>query len=172
MLSVAMCLCSCGEKKKASTQIITHKPQAAKTKTIHSTGDYSQSMPVEWLGTKYTVSVSRKADSTLPIVTNTSGDKYYDNAITVRIVRPDSTEFFAKTFHKTAFSGYLDADFEKQSTLLGIVFDKAEGNNIYFAASVGDPDHLSDEYVPLTVSISNLGAVAITKATELMNEEE
>lgn len=40
---------------------------------------------------------------------------------------------------------------------------KAEGNNLCFAASVGSPDITSDEYVPMVLKISNLGAVNISK---------
>ena len=51
--------------------------------------------------------------------------------------------------------------------MLGIVFDKVEGNNLIFAVSIGSPDKMSDEYVPLVMKISNLGAVSIQKDTLL-----
>ena len=54
--------------------------------------------------------------------------------------------------------------------LLGIVFDKAEGNNLCFAASVGSPDITSDEYLPLVLRISRMGAVSISNDQVLDTE--
>ena len=54
--------------------------------------------------------------------------------------------------------------------LLGIVFDKAEGDNLCFAASVGSPDITSDEYLPLVLKISRMGAVSISKDQVLDTE--
>ena len=45
--------------------------------------------------------------------------------------------------------------------LLGIVYVKAEGDYLYFAASVGSPDVTSDEYVPLVLKISRMGSISI-----------
>ena len=39
------------------------------------------------------------------------------------------------------------------------MFDKVEGNNLLFAASVCHPQ--TDEYIPLVVTLNNLGQVAI-----------
>ena len=36
-------------------------------------------------------------------------------------------------------------------------------NNLCFAASVGSPDVMSDEYLPLVVKISKMGEVSISK---------
>jgi hypothetical protein len=38
---------------------------------------------------------------------------------------------------------------------------------MYFAASIGSPDRLSDEYVPLVVKISRAGHASILKDTQL-----
>lgn len=47
--------------------------------------------------------------------------------------------------------------------LLGIVYVKAEGDYLYFAASVGSPDVTSDEYVPLVLKISRMGSISISR---------
>ena len=75
--------------------------------------------------------------------------------------------FFNRTFSKADFVSYVDEAYRKNSALLGIVFDKAEGNYIQFAVSVGSPDKMSDEYVPLVMKVSNLGAITIHKDTQL-----
>ena len=51
--------------------------------------------------------------------------------------------------------------------LVGIVLDHAEGDHLRFAASVGSPDKLSDEYVPLKMTLSRTGGVSIARDTQL-----
>ena len=47
------------------------------------------------------------------------------------------------------------------------MLDHAEGDNIVFAASVGSPDKMSDNYVPLVLKISRVGGVTIARDTKL-----
>ena len=160
---------SCKEKKQ-TTDIITTKPKAEAPKPVQEIGDYDQDVTVDWGGSNYTIRMQRVADRSLPIVDDGMGGRYYDNKITVRVTRGDGSEFFAKTFTKTDFSGYVDAAFSKQSALLGIVFDKVEDGALRFAASVGSPDKASDEFVPLVLKISRSGSVSISKDTQLDTE--
>lgn len=157
---------SCSEKKQ-DKNIITQKPKPVKKKVTQSMSDYEQSIPVEWVGSVYHVNVSRQADQSLPLADDGAGNKYYDNKIRLSIVRKDQSEFYDRTFTKADFVNYVDELYRKNSALLGIVFDKVEGNNLIFAVSIGSPDKLSDEYVPLVMKISNLGAVSFLKDTLL-----
>ena len=160
---VAGMLCGCAEKKKSNI-IIAPKPVAKNpNKPTQKMSNYEQAREIEWLGSTYKVVVKRECDPSLPIVQLDENNKYYDNKITVRILRKDGTEFFNRSFTKAAFDGYLDAHTQEQGALLGIVYVKAEGDNLCFAASVGSPDVTSDEYVPLVLKISRMGAVAISK---------
>ena len=84
----------------------------------------------------------------------------------MRILRSDGSEFFSRTFTKADFKPYVDNAYYKDGALLGIVFDKAQGSQLRFAASVGSPDKSSDEYVPLVLTVNNQGAVAISRDTE------
>ncbi|MBO1363529.1 DUF4738 domain-containing protein [Prevotella sp. A2931] len=156
----------CHEKKKSDI-IITHKSIKKTERTISKVGDYKQERDVEWLGTNYKVIVERKADSGLPIVDDGNGSKFYDNVITVTIKRKDGSQFFSRTFKKADFEDKVDDIYKKNSVLLGIVLDIVEGNRLVFAASVGSPDKMSDEYVPLVLKIDNLGGVAISKDSQL-----
>jgi len=113
------------------------------------------------------VFVQRKADESLPLADDGQGNKYYDNRITVKVTRKDGSEFFNRTFSKDDFDAYVDPLYKKNSALLGIVFDKAEGDYLVFAASVGSPDRMSDEYVPLVLKISRFGDVRISKDTQM-----
>ncbi len=174
ILTAALTLCllgSCAEKKKSNI-IIAKKPVAKVKKTTQKMSDYEQSRDVVWVGSTYQVVVKRASSTDLPIVQLDEDTKYYDNKITVRILRKDGSEFFNRTFTKSNFTGYLDKHTNETGALLGIVFVKAEGDYIYFAASVGSPDVTSDEYVPLALKISRMGAVSVSKDQVLDTDGE
>ena len=140
-------LTSCKEKKNTGI-IITKKPVAAAHRQIMKT-----------------VETKRVADPSLPVIAD--GDtKYYDNRITVRILRADGSEFFNRTFTKSDFSSYVGKTYAN-GALVGIVLDRAEGDNLLFAASVGSPDKMSDEYIPLLMKVSRQGRITISKDTQL-----
>lgn len=153
---------SCSEKKP-STDIITHKEKSKVPTEPVKMQDYDHAETVEWLGKEYKISISRRAENDSSIVEDDSGSKYHNNRITVRITRPDGTDFFDKTFTKNDFASVVNADYRRKSTLLGIVVDHVEGGNLYLAASVGSPDALSDEYVPLIITVSRTGGVSMAK---------
>ncbi|MBP6527092.1 MAG: DUF4738 domain-containing protein [Prevotella sp.] len=165
-LALAIAVVSCKQDKRTG-DIITKKPVAEVHKTIQKTGDYSQTRHVNWLGNDYSIVVQRMADISSTVVDDGSGNKYYNNKIIVRILRKDGTEFFKREFVKSDFSSYIDDSYNHKGVLLGVVFDRAEGDNMYFAASIGSPDRLSDEYVPLVVKISRAGHASILKDTQL-----
>ena len=164
-LALAIAVVSCKQDKRTG-DIITKKPVAEVHKTIQKTGDYSQTRHVNWLGNNYSIVIQRMAETSSTVVDDASGNKYYDNKIIVRILRTDGTEFFKREFKKSDFSSYIDNSYNEKGVLLGVVFDRAEGDNMYFAASVGSPDKLSDEYVPLEVKVSRTGSVSILKDTQ------
>ena len=163
---VLMGVVACKEKKQSDV-IITTKPVPEAKKPTQKVGDYETTTPVDWVGSTYQVLVERKADESLPLADDGQGNKYYDNRITVKIVRKDGSEFFNRTFLKEDFSAYVDALYKKNSALLGIVLDRAEADYLVFAASVGSPDKMSDEYVPLVMKVSRFGDVKISKDTQL-----
>ncbi len=166
MSFVPLAFCSCSDKKPTK-DIIAPKPVVKKSSAPTKMQDYVSKSKVGWLGSSYVVTIKRHADTELPLVSDESGNKYYDNEINVSVIRPDGTSFFEKTFRKSDFSSCVSETYLEKSALLGIVFEKAEGDNLRFAASVGSPDALSDEYVPLVVSISRTGGVTVTKDTML-----
>ena len=163
---VLMGVVACKEKKQTDV-IITTKPVPEAKKPTQKVGDYETTTPVDWVGSTYQVLVERKADESLPLADDGQGNNYYDNRITVKIIRKDGSEFFNRTFVKEDFSAYVDALYKKNSALLGIVLDRAEADYLVFAASVGSPDKMSDEYVPLVMKVSRFGDVKISKDTQL-----
>lgn len=162
-----MPMVGCEDKPKNEVIITKMPPKKSVNKDTLKVGDYSQSRDVEWVGSTYTVEVNREADSSLPIVKDESGQRYFDNTILVRVYRKDGSVFFNRQFTKKDFDAYVDEPYRKNGVLLGIVLDKADGDYINMAASVGSPDKSSDEFVPLVVKISRMGGVSISKDTQL-----
>lgn len=171
LLTVAGCFISCHEKKKTDV-IITHKPEAPKPKKTLAMSGYEQVRDVEWLGTTYKIIVKRAADSSLPILVQDDKSKYFDNKISVRVLRKDGSVFFDRTFTKKDFIGYIDEKTKATGALLGVVYMEASGNELVFAASVGSPDVTSDEYVPMKLSISRMGQVTVRKDSQLDTDGE
>ena len=163
LLTVMLCL-SCKEEKKVQTVRKVQKVEVPKGPRVM--GDNTVSRKVGWVGGIYTVEVKRHADKSLSKASDGSHD-YYDNAISVRILRQNGSEFFSRKFTKADFKAKVDEQYYRTGALLGIVFVRSEGTDLVFAASVGNPDKSSDEYVPLVLKISKLGTVTITQDEEL-----
>lgn len=157
-------LFSCS-KKQESPVIIIKKPQIVKPGKPQKMGDYTHSTGVNWVGNHYTVETHMQAVDSLPLASDGSR-RYYDNSVRVRIVRADGTDFFNRTFYKRTFKDYVEQSFYDGGALLGILFVRVEGNNLVFAASVGNPDKSSDEYVPIILKINNFGNVSIARDTK------
>lgn len=166
LLAAAAMVTACQEKKQ-STVIIAPKPEAPKPSGPVEMQDMNAQNEVEWIGKTYKVVVSRKVDRELPMVEVEPGKKAYDNRINLRILRPDGTEFFNRDFTKSAFAGCLDETTKDSGVLLGIVLDRAEGDDLIFAASVGSPDVLSDEFIPMVLTVTRMGDVSIKRDTTM-----
>ena len=146
------CLCalsSCESKKKENKNIITTKPVTKVKKGTQSMSDYAQSRVIEWLGK------------------DEQGNEYYDNRITVTITRKDGSVFFKRTFTKTDFAQYAKGRYGRDGALLGVVFNTIKNDALLFAASVGSPDNMSDNFVPIVVRISRTGAVSMSEDTAI-----
>jgi len=150
----AMAVVACHEKNDSSNIITTRKPAKEIRKETQSVGDYSQSRVIDWKGSAFTVAVERKADKSLPLVDDGTGNKYYDNRITVSITGSDGNDVFSKVFTKADFAGHVEKEYLETGALLGVVFDRVEGDCAYFAASIGSPDNMSDDFVPLVVRLN------------------
>ena len=85
----------------------------------------------------------------------------------LKVDREDGTQFLHREFTKNDFSAHVDAGYLDNSALVGIVYDKIDGDNLTFAVSVGSPDKSSDDYVPLLIKIGRTGSVSVSKDTRL-----
>lgn len=155
---VAVNLTGCKEQKKSDV-IITKKVETPKPQAPIRMQDYTQTKDVQWLGKSYQIEVKRVADDSLRMVKDESGQKFVDNRISLRVLRSDGSVFFSSGFTKAAFESFLNDDYRRTGILEGFVFDKVEGSNLFFAASVCHPQ--TDEYIPLVVTLSSQGEIGI-----------
>ena len=157
-------LAACGEKKK-STDIITQRVETVTPQAPERMQEYNDSRNVAWIGKQYQVTVHRQPGDSLSMVKDETGQKFIDNVISVSVTRADGSVFFSRKFTKSDFLQYLDDDYSKTGILEGLVFDKAEGDFLEFAASVSHPH--TDEYIPLVVKLSRMGEVTIQRDTQM-----
>ena len=161
---VGLITVSCG-KKKQHDDIIVQETETPQPQAPIRMQDYKDVKDIQWLGKQYQIEVTRTADDSLKMVKDETGQQFVDNRITLRVIRSDGSIFCTKTFTKSAFDGCLDDDYRKTGILEGFVFDKAEGNQLYFAASVCHPQ--TDEYIPMVVTVSNFGDVGVAKDQQM-----
>ena len=161
---VGLITVSCG-KKKQHDDIIVQETETPQPQAPIRMQDYKDVKDIQWLGKQYQIEVTRTADDSLKMVKDETGQQFVDNRITLRVIRSDGSIFCTKTFTKSAFDGCLDDDYRKTGILEGFVFDKAEGNQLYFAASVCHPQ--TDEYIPMVVTVSNFAEVGIAKDQQM-----
>ena len=161
---VGLITTSCG-KKKQHDDIIVQETETPQPQAPIRMQDYKDVKDIQWLGKQYQIEVTRTADDSLKMVKDETGQQFVDNRITLRVIRSDGSIFCTKTFTKSAFDGCLDDDYRKTGILEGFVFDKAEGNQLYFAASVCHPQ--TDEYIPMVVTVSNFAEVGIAKDQQM-----
>lgn len=164
LLIAGMLATSCGQKKK-NDDIIVKRVETPKPQGPIRMQEYNQTKDIEWLHKDYQVEVRRVADDSLKMVKDENGQQFVDNRITIRVLRSDGSVFFNQTFTKAAFEKFLDDDYRQTGILEGLVFDKVDGPQLVFAASVSHPQ--TDEYIPMIVTVSNFGTVGIKPDTEL-----
>jgi hypothetical protein len=167
-LLALVCIVSC-KKKEQEEDIIVEKVIEKPQEGPESMPEDKQTGSVSWISnSEYSYAITRKADKELPIVKN-HDKEYYDNSVDVVITRADGSKFFEKKFSKTNFAPALPKEFKENGVLLGISFEKAEGNYMMFVVSVGSPDETNEEFYYARLKISNLAVTSAEKITNLAN---
>lgn len=157
-------LAGCKEKKQTQ-EFIAPKIETKGPAAPVRMQPYADQRDVQWLGKEYKVEVSRTPSDSLPMVKDETGQRFVDNRIAVKVLRTDGTVAISKTFTKATFDSYITANYRKAGILEGLVFDKVDGQQLEFAASVCLPQ--TDEYIPLEVKIDNFGNVKIERDSEM-----
>ncbi|MBP5258165.1 MAG: DUF4738 domain-containing protein [Prevotella sp.] len=171
MASVVFC-CGCKkeEQKPEKEYIITRKPVPEKQTGPITNDEFTDSKDVKWLDKTYTVHIRRYPDKELSLAKDEDGKVYYDNKVELIIKRPDDTEFYNRVFSKSNFSEYIPNAGFKDCSLLGIAFSEAKDDNLIFGVSIGSPDPISDQRVPLRLVINKMGDVSVSR--EIINERQ
>ena len=156
------CLSGCGGDKPKQDVIIATPEKSKETHEVQKMSEYTLPTDVHWLGKDYKVIVSRKADKNLPIVQVDKDVEYYDNKVSVTVLREDGSEFFRRTFTKKDFAAYATEHIKQHGTLSGVNFIEASGDWLVFACSIGSPEKTSDEYILLSMKVSRMGEVKIS----------
>ena len=153
---------SCKEAKKEEVIILEKPKEAEKPKRTITQDSLTITEKVTWGDKQYTVKLNKRADKSLPIVKNEeTGDKYYDNTATIKVLRDDNTEAFSKTFTKEFFKEHIAKDQYKYYSLIYIRLDEKIDNNLKFIVTLGDPDSNSDNYINLHVLFNKAGAITV-----------
>ena len=167
-LLALVCIVSC-KKKEQEEDIIVEKVIEKPQEGPESMPEDKQTGSVSWISnSEYSYAITRMADKELPIVKN-HDKEYYDNSVDVVITRADGSKFFEKKFSKTNFAPALPKEFKENGVLLGISFEKAEGNYLMFVVSVGSPDETNEEFYYARLKISNMAVTSAEKITNLAN---
>ena len=168
IIALALCSVAACKKERKSNDIITKMAPRPKVPTgPKSLSDFKYEKKVEWMGGTYTITIHRYADKDLELAVDEDGRKYYDNKVQLSIKRPDGTTFYDRTFTKNDFKEFTNNHYGEHGSLVGFMFDHAEGDALRFGVSVGSPDPNSDEYVPMDFVIDKSCRVLISNATEL-----
>lgn len=153
-------IAGCREKKETNVIITTRPVETVKKDTVEMQKVVNENT-VKWKGAEYNVCVTRQSDKSLPLTEDENETKYYDNKISMVVTHADGTVFINKMFTKADFKGLVADDFYKKKALVGLVFDKVDGNCLKFAASVGSPDRFSDDFIPFELTVTPSGEVSI-----------
>ena len=168
LMTLMLASCNNSKQKDPDNYVVESIKPDEISDEIHLLQTIEATAQAEFKGKVYNMKVVRRADNTLPVVTDEQGLKYYDNTITLEVTT-DGKQFAHKLFNKNTFASYLEADFLKHSILEGLVFDKVNDHGLQFAASVSYPE--SDLYVPFNITLLPNGNLSIEKA-DLMEDYE
>lgn len=164
MSGLVMALVGCGEKKKSEI-IITQRVVKKAPQQPVKMQEYNDERNVPWIGKTYHVAISRTPSDSLPMVKDETGQKFVDNIFKLTVSREDGSVFFSRQFTKAFFTEHITEMYRKSGILEGIVFDKADGDWLEFAASVGLPQ--TDEYIPLVIRLSRMGELTVRQDMQM-----
>ena len=132
---------------------VIEKPQSGPQKM----NDDRVSSDITWISNaRYSYTITRHSSENLPKVTN-HDDVYFDNTVDLVVKRADGTVFFEKTYSKENFAPALPKQVYDAGVLLGMSFEKAENNKLYFVVSIGSPDESVEEFYYVQLIIDNFG---------------
>ncbi len=172
-LMLASTTVSCKKEKRQEEDIIVDRIVEKPHNTTERMPSYERTGEVTWVGgANYKYTITRQVDEALDVVTN-HDQNYYDNSITLTVTRADGSEFFSKTFTKTNFAPAVPQSTLSSGVLLGMAFEKTNGNNLRFVVSIGSPDESYEEFYYVIMNLNNFGATSAEKySTQDANDRQ
>ncbi len=169
IIPFSLMMFSCSEKKTETKQqtFIPVVEESVTPETL-SLQTFTNSDSIIVNGIKYIYKFKFALSDSLPVITNSMNQKYYDNYVDLTIMRNNKT-IFNKRFTKNTFKSIIPSKFFQTSALVGFNFnfnkmDKHDA--FYFVASVGDPDPSSEMNFPIELTISPDFNVSYKEAVE------
>lgn len=149
---------SCGKQTQAPVQeeevfkVKTEEKQAAPIAEKVGVRDYVDTIA----GRVYQMTIERRPDDSLPVVTDVLGTMFYDNVVFLS-VKCDSTEVYSHTFRKQQFMEYLTEEDREYGTLAGMTYykEQSNGNKLVFGSQVCMPGMDGGALLKLELSIGN-----------------
>jgi len=159
-----MAVAGCKDKKTDNSTIITTDYEVPKPTAPISMGAVNDVQNVNWVdGRSYTVKIARHAVDSLPMVSNSNGQKYIDNSILLEVARADSSLFYSHRFTKASFANWLSPEYRDKAILQGMSFLQADSSALSFIAWLNYPDAGDDEAVELMLSIDPQRNISIQR---------
>jgi len=164
-------LFSCGGQSDSNQYLDSVYTDESKDSIYSLNSYYDVQDDVVVRGTKYRYSYSFYPDTSLAIVTNSFGFKYYDNVLDLKIFK-GGEEFYSHRFTKKSFASHIKSNLMDNYALLGFNFNymnRDDHSKFHFIATVGDPDESGETPHTFAVDISTDGNISLT---ELAGVEE
>lgn len=138
LLMASLSACS-GNKSDANAQQQDSTAVNANNNAPYAETDQNNQYTAKLGGKSFEIVIQRKADKSLPIVTDDLGKQFYDNRVDV-VIKCDGQEFYKHSFTKEAFADFLTTSADSQGTvLLGMAYDsaKSDAHAIRLGAQIG-----------------------------------
>lgn len=165
---VATTIISCSENKQNTTTEIIEEQETTIVQDTISMPSYTNTGEIEVNGDKYNYAYNFAPSKSLPVVTNSSDQKYHDNRIELTITKGGEA-VHTITFTKSTFKQFIPEELYSTIVLMGFNFNynkENEHDKFYFVASVGDPDD-EEYYIPIDISIATNGEVSFNKFVDI-----
>ncbi len=155
---VLLTIVSCGNKVQEKVQ----EEEVFKAKT-----EVQQDAPIaemvtarEYIdtvgGRVYLMTIERRPEESLPVVTDIIGTQFYDNVVFLS-VKCDSAEVYRHTFRKQHFMEYLSDEDREYGTLAGMTYyaEQASPQKLVFGSQVCMPGMDGGTLLKIELSIGN-----------------
>lgn len=172
LLLITAALISCNKSKTEKTIETVTPKQVETTNVTIKKESFSNSGKVTVKGKEYEYKFTFNPCDSLPIVTNSVGQKYYDNIVDL-IITEGERKIYKHTFEKTSFNEIVPANFMQTSALVGFNYNYNKENDhsaFFFIVTVGDPDDSAELSYPMELTIETNGRWSVKKAENLDTE--